>query len=58
MKRYLKILQDTSYYEVLRMKLKIYSDGACRGNPCRSAIAYVILDYEEAEVLIMYKCGN
>ncbi len=40
------------------MKLKIYSDGACRGNPGPSAIAYVILDYEEAEVLIMYKCGN
>jgi len=28
------------------MKLKIYSDGACRGNPGPSAIAYVILDYE------------
>lgn len=28
------------------MKLKIYSDGACRGNPGPLAIAYVILDYE------------
>ena len=28
------------------MKLKIYSDGACRGNPGSSAIAYVILDHE------------
>jgi ribonuclease HI len=28
------------------MKLKIYSDGACRGNPGPSAIAYVILDHK------------
>jgi len=28
------------------MKLRIYSDGACRGNPGPSAIAFVILDHE------------
>jgi len=28
------------------MKLKVYSDGACRGNPGPSAIAFVILDHE------------
>ncbi|MFH0748719.1 MAG: ribonuclease HI family protein [Candidatus Bathyarchaeota archaeon] len=29
------------------MKLKIYSDGACRGNPGPSAIAFMILDEED-----------
>ena len=28
------------------MKLRIYSDGACRGNPGPSAIAFVISDHE------------
>ena len=28
------------------MKLKIYSDGACRGNSGPSALAFVILDHE------------
>lgn len=28
------------------MRLKIYSDGACRGNPGPSAIAFLILDHE------------
>lgn len=32
------------------MKLKVYSDGASRGNPGVSAIAYVILD-EETRIL-------
>jgi len=30
----------------LMMKVKIYSDGACRGNPGPSALAFVILDNE------------
>ena len=28
------------------MKLRIYSDGACRGNPGPSAIAFIISDHE------------